>query len=102
MREGATGRIRTVSSAGHLEINHEWSDQHHSDCFRYSSSPVLISLRPILRIMAAYVMAFSYCPFNNRMRKTRDLFKKIRDNKGIFHVKMGSIKDRNGMVLTYH
>ena len=52
--------------------------------------------------MAAYVMAFSYCPFNNRMRKTRDLFKKIRDNKGIFHVKMGSIKDRNGMVLTYH
>ena len=45
-------------------------------------------------------MAFSYCPFNNRMGKTRDLFKKIRDNKGIFHVKMGSIKDRNGMVLT--
>ena len=34
------------------------------------------------------------------MGKTRDLFKKIRDNKGIFHVKMGSIKDRNGMVLT--
>ena len=36
----------------------------------------------------------------NRMRKTRDLFKKIRDTKGIFHVKMGSIKDRNGMDLT--
>ena len=34
---------------------------------------------------------------NNRMRKTRDLFKKIRDTKGIFHAKMGSIKDRNGM-----
>ena len=33
---------------------------------------------------------------NNRMGKTRDLFKKIRDSKGIFHVKMGSIKDRNG------
>ena len=33
---------------------------------------------------------------NNRMRKTRDLFKKIRDTKGTFHVKMGSIKDRNG------
>ena len=33
-------------------------------------------------------------------RKTRDLFKKIRDTKGIFHVKMGSIKDRNGMDLT--
>ena len=37
---------------------------------------------------------------NNRMRKTRDLFKKIRDTKGIFHAKMGSIKDRNGMELT--
>ena len=33
---------------------------------------------------------------NNRMGKTRDLFKKIRDTKGIFHIKMGSIKDRNG------
>ena len=37
---------------------------------------------------------------NNRMGKTRDLFKKIRDTKGTFHVKMGSIKDRNGMDLT--
>ena len=37
---------------------------------------------------------------NNRMGKTRDLFKKIRDNKGIFYAKMGSIKDRNGMDLT--
>ena len=37
---------------------------------------------------------------NNRMGKTRDLFKKIRDNKGIFHAKMGTIKDRNGMNLT--
>ena len=36
----------------------------------------------------------------NRMRKTRDLFKKIRDTKGIFHAKMGTIKDRNGMDLT--
>ena len=34
------------------------------------------------------------------MRKTRDLFKKIRDTKGTFHAKMGSIKDRNGMALT--
>ena len=33
---------------------------------------------------------------NNRMRKTRDLFKKIRDTKGTFHEKMGTIKDRNG------
>ena len=37
---------------------------------------------------------------NNRMRKTRDLFKKIRDTKGAFHAKMGTIKDRNGMDLT--
>ena len=37
---------------------------------------------------------------NNRMRKTRDLFKKIRDTKGTFHAKMGSIKNRNGMDLT--
>ena len=34
---------------------------------------------------------------NNRMGKTRDLFKKIRDTKGTFHAKMGAIKDRNGM-----
>ena len=39
---------------------------------------------------------------NNRMRETRDLFKKIRDTKGTFHAKMGSIKDRNGMDLTLH
>ena len=37
---------------------------------------------------------------NNRMGKTRDLFKKIRDTKGTFHAKTGSIKDRNGMDLT--
>ena len=37
---------------------------------------------------------------NNRMEKTRDLFKKIRDTKGTFHAKMGSIKDRNDMDLT--
>ena len=37
---------------------------------------------------------------NNRMGKARDLFKKIRDTKGIFHAKMGSIKERNGMDLT--
>ena len=39
---------------------------------------------------------------NNRVGKTRDLFKKIRDTKGTFHAKMGSIKDRNGMDLTEH
>ena len=37
---------------------------------------------------------------NNRMEKTRDLFKKVRDTKGTFHAKMGSIKDRNGVDLT--
>ena len=37
---------------------------------------------------------------NNRMGKTRDLFKKIRDTKGTFHAKMGLIKDKNGMDLT--
>ena len=37
---------------------------------------------------------------NNRMEKTRDLFKKIRDSKGAFHAKMGTMKDRNGMDLT--
>ena len=37
---------------------------------------------------------------NNRMGKTKDLFKKIRDTKETFHAKMGSIKDRNGMYLT--
>ena len=37
---------------------------------------------------------------NNRMGKTRDLFKKIRDTKGTLYAKMGSIKDRNGMDLT--
>ena len=37
---------------------------------------------------------------NNRMGKTRDLFKKIRDTKGTFHAKMGTIKDRNGVDLT--
>ena len=37
---------------------------------------------------------------NNRMGKTKDLFKKIRDTKGTFHAKMGTVKDRNGMDLT--
>ena len=37
---------------------------------------------------------------NNRMGKTRDLFKKIRDTKGTFHAKMGTIKDRNGIDIT--
>ena len=41
-----------------------------------------------------------YLGSNNRMGKTRDLFKNIRDTKGTFHTKMGTIKDRNGMDLT--
>ena len=41
-----------------------------------------------------------YIEENNGMGKTRDLFKKMRDNKGTFHAKMGTIKDRNGMDLT--
>ena len=41
-----------------------------------------------------------YWFLNNRMGKTRDLFKKIKDTKGTLHAKMGSIKDRNGMDLT--
>ena len=39
---------------------------------------------------------------NNRMGKTRDLFKKIRDTKGTFHAKMGSIKERNGMDISHN
>ena len=39
---------------------------------------------------------------NNRMGKTRELFKKIRDNKGTFHAKMGTVKERNGMDLQKH
>ena len=41
-----------------------------------------------------------FLALNNRMGKTRDLFKEIRETKGTFHAKMGSIKDRNGMDLT--
>ena len=57
------------------------------------------------RIARRYKKAFfsSQCKEieeNNRMGKTRDLFKKIRDTKGTFHAKMGLIKDRNGMDLT--
>ena len=57
------------------------------------------------RIARRYKKAFLSDQFkkieeNNRMRKTRDLFKKIRDTKGIFHAKMGTITDRNGIDLT--
>ena len=57
------------------------------------------------RIARRYKKAFlsNHCKEteeNNRMGKIRDLFKKIRDTKGTFHTKMGTIKDRNGMDLT--
>ena len=49
---------------------------------------------------AFFVDQYKETQENNRMGKTRDLFKKIRDTKGTFHAKMGSIKDRNDMDLT--
>ena len=49
-----------------------------------------------IRKLSSAISAKKY----NRMGKVRDLFKKIRDTKGTFHAKMGSIKDRNGMDLT--
>ena len=57
------------------------------------------------RVARRYKKAFFRDQFkeieeNNRMGKTRDLFKKITDTKGTFHAKMGSIKDRNGRDLT--
>ena len=54
------------------------------------------------RIAKKYKKAFlsDQCKENNRMGKTRDLFKKIRDTKGTFHAKMGSIKDRSSMDIT--
>ena len=59
----------------------------------------------IQRIARRYKKAFLSDQYkeieeNNRMGKTRDLLKKIRDTKGTFHAKIGSIKDRNGMDLT--
>ena len=59
-----------------------------------ASQNMICSLRPSLFLCAKEIEE------NNRMGKTRDLFKKIRDTKGIFRAKMGSIKDRNGMDLT--
>ena len=57
------------------------------------------------RIARRYKKAFLSDKFKeieekNRMRKTRDLFRKIRDTKGTFHAKMSTVKDRNGMDLT--
>ena len=60
-------------------------------------------LRLLLFLPAILILACASSPEieeNNRMGKTRDIFKKIRDTKGTFHAKMGLIKDRNGMGLT--
>ena len=54
----------------------------------------------LLQFIRILVELSSEIEENNRMGKSRDLFKKIRDTKGTFHAKMGSIKDRNGMDLT--
>ena len=54
----------------------------------------------LLMVSFSMQMLFSLIEEKNRMGKTRDLFKKIRDTKGTFHVKMDTIKDRNGMDLT--
>ena len=58
-------------------------------------------MKPIKRFVTLYQgKQYKEMEENNRMGKTRDLFKNIRDTKGTFHAKMGSIKDRNGMDLT--
>ena len=61
---------------------------------------VLIQVILIFRLKSNKYLVLLRIEENNRVGKTRDLFKKIRDTKGIFHAKMGSIKDRNGMDLT--
>ena len=69
--------------------------QHHSS----KASILLYSAFFIVQLSHPY-MTTGKTIFNNRMGKTRDLFKKIRDNKGTFHAKMGTIKDRNDTDLT--
>ena len=54
----------------------------------------------VCTLFSSFQFSRSVVSENNRMGKTRDLFKKIRDTKGTFHAKMGPIKDRNGMDLT--
>ena len=54
----------------------------------------------LLSVYFEYIVVDAKKEKNNRMGRTRDLFKKIRVTKGTFHAKMGSIKDRNGMDLT--
>ena len=78
--------------------------------FNMLSRLVLTSLRRSNRLLISWLQSPSAVILeppklksaseNSRMGKTRDLFKKIRDTKGSFHAKMGSIKDKNGMDLT--
>ena len=63
-------------------------------CVKLFATPCTVAYR------APLPMGFSRQEYWSGVGKTRDLFKKIRDTKGKFHVKMGSIKDRNGMDLT--
>ena len=58
---------------------------------------ILYLIKHIIKVNKIYL---SKIEENNRMRKTRELFKKIIDTKGTFHARMGTIKDRNGMDLT--
>ena len=62
----------------------------------------IIKLKIIRQLLCGIFLSNQYKEIeeNNTMGKTRNLFKKIRDTKGTFHAKMGSIKDRNGMYLT--
>ena len=59
-----------------------------------------LSILPFQKVILKVCKDGSEIEENNRMGKTRDLFRKIRDTKGTFHAKMGSIRDRNGMDLT--
>ena len=70
------------------------------DCSRPGSSVHEDSLGKNTGVGCHFLLQCKEIEENNRIGKTRDLFKKIRDTKGTFHAKMGSIKDRNGMDLT--
>ena len=74
-------------------MNH-WIDLHVQCPIPPSLSPPLPHVDPFLSYQCKEIEE------NNRMGKTRDLFRKIRDTKGTFHAKIGSVKDRNGRDLT--
>ena len=77
---------------GSQRVGHDWATEHHQNAeFQRIARR---DKKAFLRDQCKEIEE------NNRMRKTRDLFKKIRDTKGTFHAKMGSIKNRNGLDLT--